>query len=417
MRFYANEQLSPRKSLTPEGFLICQNVPIARVGVMVYGEGETPVDIGKDDIVHIERTEDEVFRKETISSFEGKPVTLDHPVDFVDPQNWKSLAKGIAQNVRRGDGPENNLLFADLLITDAEAIREVQSGLREISCGYDADYEQLEPGRGVQRNIIGNHIALVERGRCGPRCAIGDKETIAMAGKRTVWDRIRTAFKAKDEAALEEALEEAKTADDVGEEEEAKKDKDKSETSDAALKALAKQVRDQGKILARLVKDSEEKEKSETEDEDEEGEEEAADEDGEEGKGKTADSIRAPTFAQWKDAMSRAEILAPGIRLPTLDAKATPKKMRDALCGCKRRALDAASTGEHADRLQSLLSGQSIKSAPCATVDALFVAASEMVKSANNAGGIRSAISTKDFGTATTAADINKRNRDYWGRK
>lgn len=385
--------------------MICHDVPIARTGVMIYGEGETPIEAGPDGLVHIERTAEEVFRPETIASYEGKSITLDHPVDFVDPKNWKSLSKGIAQNVRRGGELENNLLLADLLVTDAEAIQEVRDGLREVSCGYDADYEQLEPGRGVQRNIIGNHIALVERGRCGPRCAIGDKESAAMAGKRTWMDRIRVAFKAKDEAALEEALEEAKTADEDEEE-----DKEKSETSDALLRDLAKQVKDQGKVLARLVKDSEEKEKSETEDEDEE-----ETEDEEEENGKTSD--RAPTSVQWKDAMSRAEILAPGIKLPTFDAAATPKRMRDALCSCKRRALDTASSGEHADRLQSLLSGQSIKSAPCATVDALFMAASEIVKAANNAGGIRSAISTMDFGSPMTVSDLNKRNREFWARK
>lgn len=397
--------------MTPEGFLICHDVPIARVGEMIYGSGEVPIEAGFDGIVKIQRTDEDVFRQETIASFEGKPVTLDHPEDFVTPQNWGALAKGIAQNVRRGSGADDGLLLADLLITDDLAIQEVNDGLREVSCGYEADYEQAEPGKGFQRNIIGNHIALVERGRCGPRCAIGDKETKDMAKPKRTWmDRIRTAFKAKDEAALEEALEEAKTADD----DEAEEGKEKSETSDA-LKVILTRMDAQDKAIAKLVKDSEEeKEKTQTDDDDDENSEKTEDDD-DESDGQTTDA--APTSAQWKDAMSRAEILAPGIRLPTMDAKATPKKMRDALCGCKRRALDSAVSGEHADRLRPLLAGHNVKDAACTTVDALFVAASEIVKSANNAHGARTSVTVKDFGGVTTVADINKRNREAWSNR
>ena len=35
------------------------------------------------------------------------------------------------------------------------------------------------PGRGRQVNIVGNHCAFVEHGRCGPICATKDHETIA----------------------------------------------------------------------------------------------------------------------------------------------------------------------------------------------------------------------------------------------
>ncbi len=415
MRFYANEQLSPRKSLTPEGFLVCHDVPIARVGAMIYGEGETPIEAGLDAIVRVERTADEGFRSETIASFEAKPITLDHPIDFVTPKTWKELAVGTAQNVRRGSGVDQDLLLADLVITDDEAINEVNSGLREVSCGYEADYEQTEPGRGLQRNIIGNHIALVERGRCGPRCAIGDKETAAMPKKKRTWmDRIRTAFKAQDEAALEEAMEEAKT-DDAEEEEEKKEGESGAQTADA-FALILKRMDAQDKAIARLVKDSEEeKAKSETEDDDEDKNVETDDDDDDDDKEKTND--RAPTNAQWKDAMSRAEILAPGIRLPVFDSKAAPKKMRDALCGCKRRALDSAATGDNGEKLRSLLSGHDVQKAACATVDALFVAASEIVKAANNASGARSGVTVKDFGGVTTVADINKRNRETWARK
>ena len=36
MKLYTTERLSPRKERTPEGFLVCYDVPIARMGYQKY---------------------------------------------------------------------------------------------------------------------------------------------------------------------------------------------------------------------------------------------------------------------------------------------------------------------------------------------------------------------------------------------
>ncbi len=185
MRYYVSEQISPRIAETPEGFLVCLEAPIARTGKMVYNpqtDGDmmpwlksvTPDENG---MVTVIREEDQVFRPETMASFEGKPVTVDHPPDLVDPGNWMDYARGNVQGVRRGDRDQADLMLADLLITDRDAIETVKSReKREISCGYDADYEIVGPGILRQTNIIGNHVAIVDRGRAGARCTIMDSK-------------------------------------------------------------------------------------------------------------------------------------------------------------------------------------------------------------------------------------------------
>lgn len=175
-RAYFADDMSSRISRTPEGFLICRDVPIARVGIQLYGPGETPVDVGPDGVVYVDRPEEEVFAPEAVASFEGKDVVDDHPDDprGIVPDNWRNLAVGHGQNVRRGKGADSDYLFADFLIKDPSAIDAVIAGKREISCGYDSEYEQTGPGRARQYNIRGNHFALVQKGRCGPRCAIRD---------------------------------------------------------------------------------------------------------------------------------------------------------------------------------------------------------------------------------------------------
>src|SRR5216683_1161105 len=43
MRAYTVEKIGPKRERTPEGFLICYDVPLARIGEQIYGPDETPV--------------------------------------------------------------------------------------------------------------------------------------------------------------------------------------------------------------------------------------------------------------------------------------------------------------------------------------------------------------------------------------
>jgi hypothetical protein len=184
MRFYTTTQLGPKRSKTPEGYLVCHDVPIARTGLQTYSEREPPFDemIAKGDIkssgdgyIKVERFPEDVFRPETIASFEGKDVALEHPEDDIGPSNYRDLSRGVVQNVHRGEGAEDDLCLANLIIKDSEAIKSVLDGNVQVSAGYNADYENIGPGHARQYNILGNHVALLTgQGRCGPRCSIQD---------------------------------------------------------------------------------------------------------------------------------------------------------------------------------------------------------------------------------------------------
>ena len=184
---YFAEKISPNMARSDEGYLICRNVAVARSGVQEY----LPSELGLPDSpgrVPVFRPPEEVFSPACVASFEGKPVTEDHPDDpgGVTAGNIGLLQKGHAQNVRRGTGPEENLLLADLVITDPEVIRRVLAGKREISCGYTYTLAE-EEGRYVQRDIRGNHIAIVDHGRAGPRVAIRDHRPAPEAGPGRVF--------------------------------------------------------------------------------------------------------------------------------------------------------------------------------------------------------------------------------------
>lgn len=171
---YFGSRLSDNMAETPEGFLICRNVPIARTGVQTY----LPTEIGRagDAPVSVFRAEREVFSPAALASFEGKPVTLGHPPEDVSPRNAARYARGHVQNVRRGSGADSCYIIADLFLTDPALIDRVRGGLREVSCGYRCVY--ADGPRGVeQRAIRGNHVAVVETGRAGSRVAIRDGQS------------------------------------------------------------------------------------------------------------------------------------------------------------------------------------------------------------------------------------------------
>lgn len=175
MRAYYGYTLSPNQLETNEGFLICRNVPISRIGDQDYIGTEIGLDDASMHSVH--RKPEEVFSDAALASFEGKPVTDDHPPELLTPDTARMYEKGHAQNIRPGSGEWEGYVLADLHIHDRDLIDKIQNGKREISCGYECEYLQEPDGSYSQHKIRGNHIAVVDKGRAGKRAAILDADT------------------------------------------------------------------------------------------------------------------------------------------------------------------------------------------------------------------------------------------------
>lgn len=177
---------------TPEGFLICHNVPIARTGWYDYLAEEIGVqDSGPMRIVKVYRSAEEVFSKKAIASFEGKIVTDNHPPELLTPETADFYTKGAMQNVRQSI-TEPDLLLADLIIYNQRLIDEIgKEGKREVSCGYE--YNLISNGDGTysQTNIVGNHVAVVESGRAGDRVAIMDSKITEMEGEKKRMSKVK----------------------------------------------------------------------------------------------------------------------------------------------------------------------------------------------------------------------------------
>jgi hypothetical protein len=437
--FFTSEKIGETRELTPEGYLLCKGAALARTGEMLYGPYEVPGEPGPDGLVHVMRGEDDVFRPETLASFQGKPITNDHPVDFVSPENWQRLSVGVVLNPRRGEGEHGSCIIADLLVTDATAIDAIQSGKVELSAGYDAEYEYLGPGRARQYNILANHVALVERGRCGAICSIGDQKTVNTnevkpMTKRTA-DRIRKAFKYKDEELLEDALTEIEKGEEKPEAEKDRK-KDRAHDEESGHEARIAKLEDcfakmkddfeEYKAKDRKAKDEAEKEEKPEADKAKDEEPEAEKEEKPEADKKAKDAVRARDSShlqsEFSETVAAAEILVPGVALPTFDAATTAAATIERLCSFRRQTLVSAmkdeATGTYVTRV---IGGRAFDAAtaPCDRVADVFHSAAELKRHATNTenAGTPYVIGSGNglaVGAVRSVADWNDANKNFW---
>jgi len=153
----------------PDGRLVTE-ARIARTGMYQYAGFE----MGRKDkaVLNIYRPEETVFSEASMATWAYKPVTLDHPQDDVGPDNYRQLARGFSGSEVKRDGEH---VVVPLMLTDAEAIRAVETGKRGLSAGYAVEVD-MTPGvtdSGEEYDgmmvgqMLGNHIAIVANPRAG----------------------------------------------------------------------------------------------------------------------------------------------------------------------------------------------------------------------------------------------------------
>ena len=189
------------RHMTDEGYLVAPG-NMARTGVQEYRAYELGLDADGMDpmkVIRLHRPPEEVFDAASMASFEGKPITIEHPPVAVTSDNWSELAKGDVRDV----GRSGDLMTGTLVIRSKDAIEAVQDGKVQLSNGYTFELDMTSgttaDGRaydGIQRNIRGNHVALVDAARCGSACRIADSQpnlegkTMADAKRKVTVDGI-----------------------------------------------------------------------------------------------------------------------------------------------------------------------------------------------------------------------------------
>lgn len=152
--------------------------PISKEGVFPYRGDEIPGAPNPNEIYWVYRPAEELARQETIDSFKLMPFIDEHEVLGVGgmPAERKGIQGTIGEQVYF-DPP---YLRGNIKIHSSAAQSLIKAGKVELSPCYGCDWSpevgtfEGKPYQYVQRNIMGNHLALVEEGRTGPDVAVQD---------------------------------------------------------------------------------------------------------------------------------------------------------------------------------------------------------------------------------------------------
>lgn len=182
-------ELPPSREILPGTGFLRAPAKINRTGIQQYTARELGLDGGDSKILRLWRPPEEVAK--AVKTFESATVTDEHPPNGVDAVNWHLLAKGDVRDCSMaGDFTE-----AVIIVRDQSQIDLVKDGKAELSCGYEFSLDMTsgttpagEQYDAVQRDIVGNHVAIVDRGRAGSRVRIADRK-----GQTTMLIRLKAA--------------------------------------------------------------------------------------------------------------------------------------------------------------------------------------------------------------------------------
>lgn len=157
----------PKVEKTQEGYYKGSAI-VTRTGVFSYKD--------KDGTLRKElRHPNEIFKKDSLSTLKGIPITIDHPKELLNSTNVKSYAVGYTGDTIEIDGQN---VIVSLTITNQDAIDVIRQGKKELSLGYTLNLESEKGSYNQdsyeyqQKDVSYNHLAIVDRGRAGAQARL-----------------------------------------------------------------------------------------------------------------------------------------------------------------------------------------------------------------------------------------------------
>lgn len=162
---------------TPEGFFI-DSPKVTKVGIFEYKNPDGSI---RREL----RLPEYVFDKKSLDTYEGKPVIITHDAMRVTKDNVSDEIVGtmISKGYRDSD---SDSVRVKVVIHDIDNVK--QSGLRELSLGYDLVLDETpgewkgQPYDAIQTNIVVNHLALVRDARAGDQARLNLDSKQSMKG-------------------------------------------------------------------------------------------------------------------------------------------------------------------------------------------------------------------------------------------
>lgn len=171
------------------GFLYVKKSPLLRAGILEYYGEEFELDkidgeiIDKDKVYKVYVPIEEI--KKAVEGFKNKPITLEH--EWLGNEGTDSKGYQVG-NTGEQIFIQDNMIFSNLEITSQEAIEEIENGNKaELSASYEQSFKKAPNDAEydfIATDIRPNHIALVEKGRCGSGVRVYNN--LLTKGKKTM---------------------------------------------------------------------------------------------------------------------------------------------------------------------------------------------------------------------------------------
>ena len=171
-----------RAETDANGWVTYKDNPLSQEGVFPY-LGKTLIaagyaDLDPDKLYPVYRPASELNNQATIDSFKLVPWIVGHTHLGTQGANVENVGLGgvVGENVYFKDGT----LYGTLKVFGGNLKRAIDADVKELSIGYSCGFERSsgtfkgETYEFIQRGIMGNHLASVPNGRCGPAVRVQD---------------------------------------------------------------------------------------------------------------------------------------------------------------------------------------------------------------------------------------------------
>lgn len=284
------------KIVDSNSFWEIKHNPISRVGVFPYMGRSISDECEPDKVYYVYRSADTLSQSVPTWDNPPKPFINDHEMLG---EGFSKIDDRPVQGVIHNPVFENDTLYADISVYSESLKKKIEDGKKELSLGYFCKYRKekgVYKGQAydyVQEDMVGNHIALVDNGRCGSdvkvfdsKCTMDSLDIVEKFEsendlKKNQENGTITTTERKDNKMKHISLDELKTIlDEVLEEEKAKEvsekvekkatDEEEKEEKKAEDKCGKDEDNEEEKKEAKdkCGKDENEEEKKDTEDED-----------------------------------------------------------------------------------------------------------------------------------------------------
>lgn len=165
------------KSIDTNGFWLIKKNPISKVGIFPYLGRSISDECEPDKIYYVYRSADTLAKSVDTWDNPPKPFINDHEMLG---EGFSKIDDRPVQGVIHNPVFEDDTLYADISVYSESLKDKIENGKKELSLGYFCKYRKekgIYKGQAydyVQEDMVGNHIALVDNGRCGSDVRVFD---------------------------------------------------------------------------------------------------------------------------------------------------------------------------------------------------------------------------------------------------